>query len=131
VKKEDWIVMDEKRRAKRLAEKDELTITTISEGKKPSKVKIIYHLSKDISMSGARIQANMFLPIGSLLKIDITLKNPHQMITAFGKVKWIRSLFADESYEAGLEFVHTSSDTIQQLADYISEKQKFRSFNPG
>jgi hypothetical protein len=123
--------MDEKRRAKRLEEEDELTITIISEGKKLSKVKIIYHLSKDISMSGARIQANMFLPIDSLLKIDITLKNPHQMITAFGKVKWIKSLFADESYEAGLEFINTSSDTIQQLADYISKKQKFKSYNPG
>ena len=122
--------MDEKRRAKRLEEEDELTITIISEGKKPSKVKIIYHFSKDISASGARIQANRFLPVDSLVKIEITLENPHQMIAALGKVKWIKSLFADESYEAGLEFVYTSNDAIQQLADYVSGKQKFKSLNP-
>jgi PilZ domain. len=117
--------MDEKRRAGRLKKDNEITITIISGVKKSPKEKIIYHISKDISVYGARINVNSFLPVDTLLKIDITLKNPHQMITAFGKVKWIKSLFADESYEAGLEFVHTSSDTIQQLADYISEKQKF------
>jgi hypothetical protein len=30
------------------------------------------------------------------------------MITALGKVKWVRSLFADEFFEVGLEFVNTS-----------------------
>jgi hypothetical protein len=112
--------------AKRLEEEDETTITIISAGEKPPQVKIIYHLSKDISMSGARIQANRFLPVNSLLKIEITLENPHQMIAALGKVKWIKSLFADESYEAGLEFVYTSNDAIQQLANYVSGKQKFK-----
>ena len=30
------------------------------------------------------------------------------MITALGKVKWVRGLIADEFFEAGREFVNTS-----------------------
>ena len=30
------------------------------------------------------------------------------MITALGKVKWVRSLIADEFFEAGSEFVNAS-----------------------
>ena len=115
--------MDERRRVERLKEDNDITITIISGIKKDPKEKIIYHISNDISVNGARIQTNSFFPVDTLLKIDVTLKNPHQTITALGKIKWIKSLFGINSYEAGVEFVNTSSDTIRQLANYISWKQ--------
>ena len=115
--------MDERRRVERLKEDNDITITIISGIKKDPKEKIIYHISNDISVYGARIQTNSFFPVDTLLKIDVTLKNPHQTITALGKIKWIKSLFGINSYEAGVEFVNTSSDTIRQLANYISWKQ--------
>lgn len=122
--------MYERRRAPRLAEKNEITITTLSRGEKSPEGKIIYNHSMDISVLGTRIKSNSFLPIDTLLKIDITLKNPNQMmITAVGKVKWIKSLFADESYEAGIEFVHTPSNVTQQLANYISFKLNSKDLN--
>jgi len=102
--------MEDKRKAKRLKEDNEITITIISGEENHTKEKIIYNISKDISESGARIQANSFLPVDTPLKIKVTLKNPPQMITAFGKVKWIKILFADEFYEAGLEFVNAFSE---------------------
>jgi hypothetical protein len=66
--------MYEKRKAKRLEEKSEITITIVSGGKKSPEEKIMYNQSKDISVLGARIKANSFLPINTLLKIDFTLK---------------------------------------------------------
>jgi hypothetical protein len=123
--------MYEKRKAKRLEEKSEITITIVSGGKKSPEEKIMYNQSNDISVLGARIKANIFLPIDTLLKIDFTLKNPHQMmISTLGKVKWIKSLFANESHEAGVEFVHTPSDVTQQLAFYISYKKNVKYLNP-
>ena len=123
--------MDERRRAQRLEEENEITITIVSGGEKPPKEKILYNYSKDISVSGARIQAHIFLPVDSLLKIEMTLKNLRQMITVIGKVKWIKVVFEDESYEAGVEFFNTPpSDGIKKLADYISWKQKSTSLYP-
>jgi hypothetical protein len=122
--------MYEKRKAKRLEEKSEINLTIVSGGKKSPEEKIMYNQSKDISVLGARIRANIFLPIDTILKIDFTLKNPHQlMISTIGKVKWIKSLFANESYAAGVEFVHTPSDVTQQLAIYISYKQNIKGLN--
>ncbi|HUN54927.1 MAG TPA: PilZ domain-containing protein [Smithella sp.] len=112
--------MDEKRKAKRLKEESEVTITIISFGGKPSKEKVIYNYSNDISASGARIHANIFLPVDTMLKMDIKLKNLQQMITAMGKVKWIKVVCEDESYAAGVEFVHTPAEAIKKIADYVA-----------
>ena len=116
--------MDEKRRAKRLKEEIEITITVVSGGGNSPKEKVLYNYSKDISVSGARIMANILLPVDTLLKVDFKLKNLQQTITALGKVKWIKILFNDESYEAGVEFVNTPGEAIHRIADYISWKQK-------
>jgi hypothetical protein len=116
--------MEEKRRAPRLREENEVTITVVSGRGHLPKEKVIYDSSKDISISGARIHAHILLPVDTLLKIGITLKTVHQMITVMGKVKWIKIICDDESYEGGVEFVNTPDEAIKKLKDYISWKQK-------
>jgi len=116
--------MDERRKAPRLEEEHEVTITVVSGGENPPKEKVIYNRSKDISASGARIQANIFLPVDTLLMIEMTLKTVRQVITVIGKVKWIKIVYGDEAYEAGVEFVNTPADAIKKLGDYVSWKMK-------
>ena len=111
------------RKEKRLEEENEVTISVLGGGENLPKDKIISTLSKNISASGARIQSNSFLPVDTPLKIKVTLKNPLQIITVFGKVKWIRSRSGDSFYEAGVEFFNTPDDEINKLAEYISSKQ--------
>ena len=122
--------MYEKRKAPRLKQENEVTITVLSGKHNLPKEKVIHNFSKDISASGARIQAHLFLPVDTLLKIDITLKNVHQMITVMGKVKWIKIIYDGESYDEGVEFVNTADEAIKKLKDYISWKQKFNNLNP-
>jgi hypothetical protein len=122
--------MYEKRRAPRLKEENEVTIIVVS-GREPlPREKVIYNSCKDFSVSGARINAHILLPVDTLLKIDITLKTVHQMISVMGKVKWIKIICDDESYEQGVEFVNTPDEAIEKLRDYISWKQKNTSLNP-
>jgi hypothetical protein len=113
--------MYEKRSTRRLVEENEITIEVVSKDKLPFNKKITYNISKDISFTGARIRTNAFLPLDTLLKIQLMLTNPPRMVTAIGKVKWIRSLYGDESFEAGLEFVDTSSDTIKMLSKHVTK----------
>jgi hypothetical protein len=120
--------MAEKRKAPRLKEENEVTITVVS-GRHNLSKEVMYNRSQDISASGIRIQAHLFLPVDTLLKIDITLKNVHQMITVMGKVKWIKIIYDGESYEEGVEFVNTADEAIKKLKDYISWKQKFNNLN--
>ena len=121
---------DELRKAERLNEEHEITITIVFEDENLTKEKILYKFSKDISESGIKIQGNIPLPVDTLLKIDLTLESLHQKITALGKVKWIEFNIEDGSYDAGVEFVDTPSDAIQKIEDYILWKQKYTSLNP-
>jgi hypothetical protein len=118
------------RKAERLDEENEITITILSEIKNVPKEKIIYNHSKDISMSGTKIQGNFLLPIDTFLKIDLTLKNAKEKVTVFGKVKRNKVIADGKYYEAGVEFVDTPSESIKKLGDYILSIQDYRNLNP-
>jgi hypothetical protein len=119
--------MDEKRRTSRMKEESDVTITMVSEGKHQ---KVICDSSKDISVYGARIHSRDLFPVDTLLEIDFATKTVHEKITALGKVKWIKVIIEDNSYEVGVEFVKTPGDAIKKLEDYISWKQKRTSLKP-
>jgi hypothetical protein len=106
--------MEERRKTPRLQEENEFTINIISGEEKLSKEEILYN-GKDISIYGAKIQGNIPLPVGTIIKIDITLNNLQQRKTTIGKVKWNKFIIGSESYEAGVEFVGTPDETIQKL----------------
>ena len=114
--------MDERRRKLRIQEENEVTITAISGEENIPKKKINYYLSKNISESGIGIYANIFLPVNTQIKIDVTFKDPPQIITAFAKVIWIKRFSTNDFCEAGLKFFDTSNEMIKQLEDYISSK---------
>ena len=121
--------MEERRKAERLKDCNEITISVVSGGKNPVP-KNLYNYSEDISVSGAKICANIFLPVDTLLKIDFTLNAIHQQITALGKVKWIKSILDNKRYEAGVEFVDTPGESIKKIYDYIEWKQRYISLYP-
>jgi hypothetical protein len=121
---------EEKRRSDRLREDNEITITIVSGGENTPEEKVLYNYTKDISVGGARILANILLPVNAILKIDLALKNLRQNIIVFGKVKWNKIIIENETYEAGMEFVDTPDEAIKKLEDYISCKQKYTKLNP-
>ena len=116
--------MKERRKAERLKELNEITISVTSEENNILKKKFLHNYSKDISESGAKIQSNILLPVDTLLKIDFKLKTLEKEITALGKVKWIKVLIEDKSYEAGVEFVDTPSESIKKLKFYLLQMRK-------
>ena len=118
--------MEEKRKAPRLQEENEVTITVVSGGDNLPQETVMHNRSKDISVGGTRIQANFYLPVDTLLMLEMKLNTVRQMITVIGKVKWIKIIYQDEAYEAGVEFVNTPRDAMRKLQDYISWKIQYR-----
>ena len=112
-----------------MKEENEVTITVVSEENNPTKTKrirdsLIYNYTKDISLSGVGIQTHILLPVDTLIELEFTSTSVRQQINAFGKVKWVKVIIEDESYEASEEFIDTPSEAIQRLEDYISWKLK-------
>jgi hypothetical protein len=113
--------MKERRKAERIKDLNEITISVISGNKNASKEELQENFSTDISTAGARIQSNILLPVDTLLKIDFKLKTLEKEITALGKIRWIKVLIDDKSYEAGVEFVDTPVEAIDKIRFYISQ----------
>jgi hypothetical protein len=116
--------MKEERKTERLKDVNEITITITSGGENLPKEEILYSYSKDISVSGTRFRTTIILPVDTMLKMDFTLEDLQQKITANGKVKWIKIIIEDRYYEAGVEFFNTPSEAIKKIEDYISWKKK-------
>ena len=123
--------MEERRRMPRLKEENEVTITVVSGGQDMPTDQVIHNFSKDISMTGAKVQANFYLPVDTLVMMEMNLKTVRQMITVIGKIKWIKIIYEDEAYEVGMEFVNTPGDAIRKLKDYISWKMKYQQGKSG
>lgn len=118
------------RKSERLDEENEIVITILSDIKDVPKEKIVYNYSKDISMSGTKIQGNFLLPVGTNLKIELTLKNAKEKVTVFGKVRRNKVVGNGQYYEAGVEFVDTPAESIKKLGDYIVSINDYRNLNP-
>jgi len=111
--------MKERRKRKRIKKECEVTIMMISGDQITPSKKISHHLTKDISSGGLKIRTDTFVPINTLLRIELLLTNPPRSIAAFGKVRWSRSLYGDEMFEIGIEFLDTSPDSIKVIKEYI------------
>lgn len=117
--------MEERRKAPRIQEENEVTITVISDINNFPKEKIINNFTKDLSAGGAKLQTNILFPVDSLIELEFTSKGLRQQISAIGKVKWVKVIIEDESYEAGVEFTSSDpTDAIRKLEDYITWKLK-------
>ncbi len=116
--------MEERRKTPRIKEENEVTITVIPGENNFPKEKIIDNFTKDISASGTKIQTNILLPVDSLIELEFTSRGLRQQINSLGKVKWVRVLIEDESYEAGVEFSGDPSGALKKLEDYITWKLK-------
>ncbi len=118
------IDMEERRIKPRIDEENEVTITIISEENNLPKEKTIESYTKDVSVFGAKIQTNILLQIDSFIDLEFMSKSVQEQIKTLGKVKWVKVIVEDESYEAGVEFRGSYSDAIEKLGDYISWKLK-------
>ena len=115
--------MEEKRRATRIKNgEEEVTITVLSGGENLPEEEINGNHIKDISVCGAKIQTNIFLPVNTLLELDFKSKGVRQPIKILGKVQWNKVIHKNESYECGVEFY--PSKEMEKLHYYISRQLK-------
>jgi hypothetical protein len=111
--------MQEKRRSKRVEEKAKFTIKLPGSDAELDNYKIIRDLTKDISVAGVRIQCKTLIPVNTLIKLELKLEKPDRLVTATGVVRWAKSVYGNELFEMGIEFVDPSSEVVQNLKDHL------------
>lgn len=118
------LMMEDKRRDKRVSEENRVTITLFSKDRAGDVLENIYALTRDISLSGVKIQTDVKLPIDTLLKVDLVLAKSHKLISVIGKVKWINRLYGDEVFEIGVEFVDTPPARALAILEHLYGERK-------
>jgi len=114
--------MENKRREKRIKEENKLICEIVSGNKILKCKKIFYTLTKDISLGGVNIRTDTFLPVDTVVKIELSLPKMHKIVCIKGKVKWAKSLYGNEVFEIGLEFVDTPPGIITSLIGHLYSK---------
>ena len=79
-------------------------------------------MTKDISLGGVNIRADTFLPVDTVVKMELSLPKMQKIVCIKGKVKWSKSLYGGEVFELGLEFVDTPPDIITSLIGHLYSK---------
>jgi c-di-GMP-binding flagellar brake protein YcgR len=107
------------RKEKRFNEENDVLIQYMLKGNKSSNYLGISALTRDISLSGAKIIAKKLFPISTILRIQISLARSKQVIKVDGKIKWIKERAEKDSYEIGIEFMHEISKTVLSLIRHL------------
>lgn len=105
--------MHERRRFIRIKEEDIINSKILPD------YKTTKNISTNLSIGGIRFLCNKFIPLSSVLRVEIKLQYAHRILTAIVKVKWIRAKFDDEIYDVGAEFMDISGEDLKFLNGYL------------
>lgn len=111
--------MLDKRREKRKKEENKLICEIVSCDEILKQKKVFYTLTKDISLGGVNIRTDTFLPVDTVVKMELSLPKMQKIVCIKGKVKWAKSLYENEVFEIGLEFVDTPPNIITSLIGHL------------
>jgi c-di-GMP-binding flagellar brake protein YcgR len=108
--------MIERRRRHRFVERNEVLIRTALD--RYQGAGIAAH-TYDLSTGGARIVTSKCYPVGSLIKIRISLSGSDEVVTLDGQVRWFRRRENADAYEMGVEFEKMTSQVILTLIRHL------------
>jgi hypothetical protein len=79
-------------------------------------------LARNISLGGIKLTVHEFVPMGTLLEMQIHLDHPSRDVLVKGKVMWIKELFSGESFEVGVEFIK-EAQPVEAIGTYITSRR--------
>ncbi len=79
-------------------------------------------LSGDISEGGLRLSVQQFIPLNTIVRLQIHVSDPERVLAAQGRVVWVREVPQGDRYDVGIEFV-VDQDTGPVLRSYVSSRR--------
>ena len=111
--------MEIRRKDKRFKEENEVIIQYALDRRKFNTYIEVNAVTYDLSISGARLRTKKSFPLDATLRIQINLTRSKQVVKVDGKVKWLKKLMDEDSYEIGVEFLHDISKTVLSLLRHL------------
>jgi Tfp pilus assembly protein PilZ len=115
--------MEEKRKDQRLREEKKVVIEFYPEGKDFRPKNVTYALTRDISEGGQRLLTDRYFPIGTLLKITLSLSRTRQIVNVVAKVRWVTNFHTSDLFEMGIEYLHEIPESVLSMMKNHQEKE--------
>lgn len=109
----------ERRQTLRFGQELKVAFNILTQDETPQK-KVARTLTKNISLAGIMMQTDLFLPVGEMLTLDLFLNGYSEVVTIVGQVRWVKSVFRDELFSVGLEFVDIPPSGRMALNDRLT-----------
>jgi Tfp pilus assembly protein PilZ len=116
--------MMDRRRDIRKDQENKVVIEFVSSSQESQGIEETCALTRDISVGGAKIITNRNFPVGTLIKIHVTLSRSRQTLHLDGSVKWVKCLYDEDLFEMGVEFIHDMPQTVLALIKHMFESEK-------
>jgi hypothetical protein len=76
-------------------------------------------VASNISLSGMSLRVQEFIPVGSLLELQIRLGQSPKVIWSQAQVVRIREVLSEDCYEIGLQFIK-DEECFKAVGEYIN-----------
>lgn len=79
------------------------------------------HSAQDISQGGLRINSGSFVPVGTVLSLQVKLADESPILDMYAKVVWVKYVPHLEMYQLGLEFAGDSSYGQWKISHHVGQ----------
>lgn len=107
--------MSEKRKDERIREEKKVVIEFYPGGKDSRPQNVTYALTRDASEGGVRLLTDKYFPVGTLLKITMTLARTKQIVNVVATVKWVTNFQTSDLFEMGIEYMHEIPESVLSM----------------
>src|SRR5512136_2467281 len=108
--------MYERRKRNRFIERNDVLIRTAVD--RYQGAGIAAH-TYDLSTGGARIVTSKTYPVGSVIRVRLSLAGTDQFINLDGEVKWTKPRENEDLYDIGVEFQRLTSEAVLALIRHL------------
>jgi hypothetical protein len=111
--------VENKRKEKRFEESNKVVIQFALELQEENSSSGVKAITRDLSLSGARIIAPKSYPVDTVMRIEIHLSKSEQIVKLDGIVRWVELSPDENTYEIGIEFLHKISKSVLSLIRHL------------
>lgn len=118
--------MKNRRRDIRITEENKVLLT-VPAGRGPERDgTVFYSFTRDISAGGVRVLTGARLEPGGRVRLEIALSGSRRTIRTAAEVRWVREVYENEVFEAGLVFVNLDPESEIALIDHVYGRARGR-----
>lgn len=104
--------MAENRKDERIREEKKVFIEFYPGGNLPRPKNVTYALTRDVSEGGVKLLTDKYFPVGTLLKITLSLSHTRQIVNVVATVRWVKNFQTSDLFEMGIKYMHEIPESV-------------------